>query len=333
MTDGQSAEPVQDVIAEAKALRDIGVEIFSLGIGPSTNQTELELIADKPVEKHVFSVETFVELENDAFASDVLQQIDCLGRLSRFLFSLQDEVIELILTQPADDFDPTSITLRGGLGTEAPTYTLTGGTITEEGNTVTIALTKEDISRIKLTPGLADSFDTTFISFDGTIVNDTFGIPFKVILPEDALPPISYESDSEGPELLNFLIDMPSQMVTLDFNEPIDLSTFDVTRFILFSQKELDDANTFRLSNDSAVVGLGGSGSSVAIVFGNIDYSAITSDTTMWVSRKTALLGAEAGYVKDTSGNDASALTPFKADRASLYEEGKLVLLAKLFLR
>ncbi|EDO26650.1 predicted protein, partial [Nematostella vectensis] len=54
LTDGKA----HDSVAEpAKALRDIGIEIYSIGVGESYDKAELDAIATDPDASHVFSVD------------------------------------------------------------------------------------------------------------------------------------------------------------------------------------------------------------------------------------------------------------------------------------
>uniref|UniRef100_A0A8C4X3U6 VWFA domain-containing protein n=1 Tax=Erpetoichthys calabaricus TaxID=27687 RepID=A0A8C4X3U6_ERPCA len=55
ITDGKSQDPVED---NAKRLRNIGVEIFTLGI-KAADIEELQMMSSSPYDKHVFSVSNF----------------------------------------------------------------------------------------------------------------------------------------------------------------------------------------------------------------------------------------------------------------------------------
>ena len=61
VTDGQSQGIKVD--GPAQQLKNSGVIIFSVGIGPGVFLRELRVMASKPVDQHVFTLKNFAELE------------------------------------------------------------------------------------------------------------------------------------------------------------------------------------------------------------------------------------------------------------------------------
>ena len=47
----------------AQQLKNSGVIIFSVGIGPGVSLPELRVMASKPVDQHIFTVKNFAELD------------------------------------------------------------------------------------------------------------------------------------------------------------------------------------------------------------------------------------------------------------------------------
>ena len=61
VTDGHSNGISVD--RPAQQLKNSGVIIFSVGIGPAVSLSELRAMASKPVDEHIFTLKSFVALE------------------------------------------------------------------------------------------------------------------------------------------------------------------------------------------------------------------------------------------------------------------------------
>ena len=59
VTDGQSHGSVDQ---PAQQLKDIGLTIFSIGVGSGIGVSELETIATSPIDEHVYLLDNFEEL-------------------------------------------------------------------------------------------------------------------------------------------------------------------------------------------------------------------------------------------------------------------------------
>ncbi|KAG7465749.1 hypothetical protein MATL_G00156840 [Megalops atlanticus] len=101
ITDGKSQDPVEDA---AKKLRNIGVEIFVLGI-KGADEEELRLIASKPYNKHIYNVPNFDLIKG--VQKEIITQV-CSG-VDEQLNSLAsgEEVVE-----PASNLQVTEISSK-----------------------------------------------------------------------------------------------------------------------------------------------------------------------------------------------------------------------------
>ena len=75
VTDGLSADP--DLTRqESKLTHAAGVTVFAVGVGPSYNLTELQTIASKADDRHVFTAIDFLKME---WIEDRLNSETCKG--------------------------------------------------------------------------------------------------------------------------------------------------------------------------------------------------------------------------------------------------------------
>lgn len=64
ITDGESNADRGLTEAEASHLRSLGVEIFVVGIGKEVSLEELQSVASQPLDKHLFTVSSFMKLDD-----------------------------------------------------------------------------------------------------------------------------------------------------------------------------------------------------------------------------------------------------------------------------
>lgn len=75
LTDGYSNG--RNVVGPANQLRNLGVNIFSIGVGSNVNPAELNVIASDPDSTHVFRMSSFNDL---AGWVDKLSAVSCDGK-------------------------------------------------------------------------------------------------------------------------------------------------------------------------------------------------------------------------------------------------------------
>jgi hypothetical protein len=114
-------------------------------------------------------------------------------------------------------------------------FQLTSTSITSDANTadVTIDLSEADMNAIKLLDNVvASSKAQTFVVFSASMTRDWSFLQIPVVALIDgnsAANAISFQADGIGPELVSWELDMHSRTVTMIFDEPVRISSFDVT--------------------------------------------------------------------------------------------------------
>ena len=83
LTDGRTASGTDSIIQPSNLLRNEGVNIFVIGIGPNINKDELDIIASDPDSDHVILPKSFEEINT---LVENIQEASCYG--DSFLFTL-----------------------------------------------------------------------------------------------------------------------------------------------------------------------------------------------------------------------------------------------------
>ena len=83
LTDGKTTSGTDSIIQPSNLLRNEGVNIFVIRIGPNINENELEIIASDPDSDHVILLKSFEEINT---LVENIQEASCYG--DSFLFTL-----------------------------------------------------------------------------------------------------------------------------------------------------------------------------------------------------------------------------------------------------
>ena len=226
--------------------------------------------------------------------------------LTEFEFDLDSGVLTLYMSETvlSSTVNATQFTLQSSsiLTNDTETYTLTGGDIlTPDGPLLQILLTPDDLDRIKLIPSLADSANTTYLSFTEFAVADAELNLVEQITPNKARPAEFFTVDTTSPVLRSYDLDLNEGQLVFNFSEAVNTTSFNLYGVTLSSGL---------VYNESAVIPLtGGSVSDIdhSIVYFNLtllDLNVIKrfSDGFGKVENAT-LLRLSAASVLDTSNN------------------------------
>ena len=226
--------------------------------------------------------------------------------LTEFEFDLDSGVLTLYMSETvlSSTVNATQFTLQSSsiLTNDTETYTLTGGDIlTPDGPLLQILLTPDDLDRIKLIPSLADSANTTYLSFTEFAVADAELNLVEQITSNKARPAEFFTVDTTSPVLRSYDLDLNEGQLVFNFSEAVNTTSFNLYGVTLSSGL---------VYNESAVIPLtGGSVSDIdhSIVYFNLtllDLNVIKrfSDGFGKVENAT-LLRLSAASVLDTSNN------------------------------
>ena len=175
-------------------------------------------------------------------------------------FDLNANTQELILyfseVVNASSLDPLQITFQNE---RAPypsrDFTLTSGSVVgDNGLNVTVVLDTQDKNTMKALGNIITSASNTYISITSELVRDMAGNYVQEIRPRNALGVTNFDSDSLNPDLLSSRFDLDTGILTLNFDETVNISSLEVTELTLSSseaQYTLTDSAPVSLTPDT----------------------------------------------------------------------------------
>ena len=149
----------------------------------------------------------------------------------------------------------TNVRIQSSTSSIANSRTLidAGGTVTTSGNNATLYLFKEDVQYIVLTAGLANSLDTTFVSFSSNTAADFAGNTVPAISASSALQVTMYVPDTVNPWIVAFDLNMNSGLLTLQFSESVRVGNMSLPAITLQSRSLASDGLAYTLTGGSVL--------------------------------------------------------------------------------
>ena len=175
--------------------------------------------------------------------------------LLAFAIDLNEGLLTLSFNEPvkASSFDPTGITIRGEANTSNPVlyHRLTGGTtVSSDDPVIIVQLDPYDLNVLKGSVFAKDS-NSTFLAIESTTITDNAFTPNDIIpiSTESAIPTSNYTADTTSPVLLEYTLDMDSDILILTFNEPINHTSVDCTNITLYNTTSSTQQATLPLTD------------------------------------------------------------------------------------
>ena len=239
-----------------------------------------------------------------------------------FDLNFDDNTVVLSFSEPVllNNVDPTRLTFHSQFNGSGIVYTLTGGVVAQSAlagaSIVTVLLSQDDVTALKITPGLADDANTTSLSVESGLALDTNSVTSSAILPFAALQVRSYIPDSTPVRVTGFTLDMNNGRMNVFFNDVVDATTFRVQAITL-------QGALFRSATDFSILSTSthslDPGFTVSVYLSFDDLNRINQIRNLATSRANSYLTAAATIVDDVYSVDAVAVTDGKALQASAF--------------
>ena len=158
-------------------------------------------------------------------------------------------------TVNASSFDPTGITLQSQSNSEIPDtqYQLTTGALLNDvdDTTLTLVIDTDDLNEIK-TRDIARDNDTTWLALDSGTVRDMNDRPVRPLVNGvNTMNVANYTADMRSPQLVNFTLNLTSEVLILTFDETVDIYSLNVTYIVLQNTSTEPLMSYHTLSNGS----------------------------------------------------------------------------------
>ena len=237
--------------------------------------------------------------------------------LESFKLNLNTEVLSLFFDETVNvsSLVYMDITLQSLTDMPLAHYNLSGGQVLYDDNSpsVHIQLDLHDLNQIKLNRGLATGHGNTVVRLGSGIVNDLASIPNPSFPSTLSLDATQFISDTTGPRLLNFSVNINMETLTLNLNEPVNVSSLDATGITF-----LDDTNglqyTLTGGNTTSPNGL-----QIIVNFADMDLNNLKKSESIMVSRETSFISISANVIADMNGNLVMPIFPQNAINANVF--------------
>ena len=205
------------------------------------------------------------------------------------------------------------ITILGAPG-GSESYTLTDSTTESAlGNSIVISLSATDANALK-NVSFATSAADTFISVANITIQDLAFVPNSVA-PINETDPLggSYTADHTSPELSSFSLDLNTDYLTLEFNEPINTDTIDFSRFTI-SGSMLVNAPSVSLSFGRVVSSIVSATHTIVVALDASDLIALKTMQGVATTESNTFISVVASAVTDVTGNGINTIDHMPVD-------------------
>ena len=263
---------------------------------------------------------------NDGLQVSEYVQDSTPPELVRFDLDLDSDILTLTFdeTVSGSTLDETAITLqesRSLLDFEQ-FYTLVGSPHDRlESTVINIYLSFEDRNEIKRLQELAIRRRNTWIVFTEALVNDTNGNPVVEIINGSVqqVPNVvsGFTVDTTQPELLNFTLNLTSEILSLSFSETVNSSSIDLTQIVL----QNSDMNADRSHTLTGGEVLDGNSAFVDIKLSLGDLNTIKQFRDLAMDFNNTFISISRDFISDMNSNAITEITTMNAQQASVFFE------------
>lgn len=235
-----------------------------------------------------------------------------LPKLLSWSLDLNTLAIEFVFSEPIDAAAVAmgGITLQshadaGAAGAVAHTLVEGSSTVTSpSGKRLVVTLGDEDGYEVKRQTALCVSQATTYLSVAANTFEDLSADANTLprIEAAAAVQAQRFVADVSAPVLAAFDVDMDGRTVTLHFDEPVDMATFNVTRLTLQAAK-ITGEGTFRALSADSVVTTANGGVDLVVAFALDDYRLFNGDPNVLTTGTNTFATLDAKLCDDMAGN------------------------------
>ena len=232
------------------------------------------------------------------------------------VFDLNTGNLTLTFTEAVlvSTLDVTALTLTNGLGLN---FTLSTNSTSESNNgtIISIIIGRTDLNAIKYIEGLAESINTTLISFTSSLIEDTSGNSVTPIPLSEPAPTSNFTNDITDPQVIAFNLSMTDgvrrpMILTVQFSETVNITTLNVTYFKLQSGPNIDTASFVQLTGSTSTKQLSDDTVEIEVLISDFEdiIEYINDLIDFLIGRSSSYLSVTAGAIRDTSDNPLALL-------------------------
>ena len=224
-----------------------------------------------------------------------------------------DDVVDV------DTLDVSSIVLQSNISrNNAMFYQLTSSSYSNSvnGYSITIQL-GADLLSIKSVGIIGNNINTTYLTVEGDLIDDTFGVDNVPITDGKARRVATLIPDEAPLFLLNFSLNVNDGELTLMFDDVVDIDTFDVLGITVQNSRNISDGDSYSLVGGGELQRIG-DGTSVFIQFSEEDLNGVKALLMLGALPNNTFISIVPGVVSDSSGNSLQPVSNENALPASV---------------
>ena len=238
-----------------------------------------------------------------------------------FVLDLTDETINLYFdeTVRASSIDGTKLTLQSSNDLSSPSlvqYSLQYPLVvlTNDSTFLSARIDVRDLNQLKLRLDLATNSSNTFLTFQYTALVDMALSPNSIVA-ATTIQSSFVTPDTISPNLIQFEVDMNSGALTLDFDEPVNVSSIYIPALTI--QNAARSRTGLQLS-DSSVLSPS-NGLSIMIKLSNTELNEVKRIDSLFTFLFNSYISISSTFLTDLSGNQVVSRLNGFALRASKY--------------
>lgn len=232
-------------------------------------------------------------------------------QLISFTLDLELGSLQLFFSEAVDSstFNPTGITLLNSSPSPTRSFPLSGGSVVAVSlSVVMLTLATEDANNLQQLEDLATSVDNTYLVLTSSTIRD-YSANSVIAVPNSGAILATQVIQAVGrPEAVSFpVFDLNTEVFSISFSEPMNLSSIDITQFTLFSDQSSTASETYTLTGG---VLTSSNGSTVSIMLLFMDINEIKLLQNLCTSVTNCIPAFTSQFGSDLEGNAVVALSP-----------------------
>ena len=236
------------------------------------------------------SVIDFVPDETRPELTDFSLDMDTGMLMLTFSETVQSGTLNIsVITLQSDANSTVNYTLTHGA---PPLYSSVSDTYDDP--ILTVLIGSSDLNAIKKLFSLATTDSNTYLSITADGVRDMVGLQVE---PANDLSVANYTVDSSMPELQRFSLDLSSEILSLTFDETVNVDTLNVSKLVIQSSANASQPPYIMLMGHAGISQENSTVVSVTIAYD--DLNEIKLDTELAVGRPTTWLRILPGAIQD----------------------------------
>lgn len=197
-------------------------------------------------------------------------------------------------------FRATAVTLQDRISNATVSLSLSGGSFSlENERTLNLGLLPEDVFLLQTDPAIATAPNTTFLSLESASVLDLSGFNATPIFESSALRATRIIEDTSPPLISAFEFNLFNNSITITWNEPVDVDSFNITAFTLLDAAVNASLN-YTVNEGELSQGLP---NEVTVTLSNADFVSLNTLIELCSNIDNCYLEADTGLVQDNAGN------------------------------